>query len=152
MSPQPLKHILVGHDFQECSEVATDYAVSLAQRFGARVTVLYAYEVVSLGAPESLVLAHDWARQMAVMAKEQLDKIVERIRRAGVKDAQPVLRQGTPWREIAAFAEGNQVDLVVVGSHGRHGVPHALLGSVAEKVVRTAPCPVLVVRGATAPS
>jgi nucleotide-binding universal stress UspA family protein len=57
------------------------------------------------------------------------------------------LREGAAWREIDAFARERQVDLIVVGSHGRRGLPRALLGSVAEKIVRTAACPVLVVRG-----
>jgi nucleotide-binding universal stress UspA family protein len=108
--------------------------------------VLHSYEIPSMGAPEVLVLATDWIRQIAVVASERLDEIVKRARETGVA-VEAELREGVAWRTIEAFARERNVDLIVVGSHGRQGLPRALLGSVAEKVVRTAPCPVLVVRG-----
>lgn len=142
---QPIRHILVAHDLNDTSDAALEYALNLARPLGARVTVLHAYEIPSLGAPEVLILATDWTKQIGVVARERLDKIVADARTSGT----PVtaeLREGAAWREIDTVAREGSVDLVVVGSHGRHGLPHALLGSVAEKVVRTAPCPVLVVR------
>ena len=96
-----------------------------------------------------LVLATDWIQQIAVVARERLDAVVARARESGVA-VESALREGTGWRQIEEFAREGAVDLIVVGSHGRRGLPHALLGSVAEKVVRTAQCPVLVVRGAAA--
>lgn len=147
MNPnEPMKHILVGHDFHKSSEAALRYAIGLARVHGARVTVLHAYEIPSMGAPEVLVLATDWIKQIGVVAREKLEAVVAGARVEGVTLASE-LREGPAWREIDAFARERHVDLVVVGSHGRHGLPRALLGSVAEKVVRTAPCPVLVVRG-----
>ena len=149
MNPnEPMKHILVGHDFHENSQAALRYAISLARRYEARVTVLHAYEIPSMGAPEVLVLATDWIKQIAVVAREKLEAVVSGVRGDGVT-VESELREGPAWREIDAFARERKVDLVVVGSHGRRGLPRALLGSVAEKVVRTAPCPVLVVRGET---
>jgi nucleotide-binding universal stress UspA family protein len=145
---QPIQHILVAHDFYECSDAALDYAVALARRLGARITVFHAYEIPSMGAPEVLVLATDWTKQFGIVAQEKLDKVVERIRGTGV-DVRWELRQGTAWRELDAFAREGQIDLIVVGSHGRRGVPRFMLGSVAEKIVRTAPRPVLVVRGSS---
>jgi nucleotide-binding universal stress UspA family protein len=150
--PRPIRHIVVPHDFEDCSDAALDYAVTIAQRFGARITVLHAYEIPSLGAPEVLILATDWPKQFGVVARERLDAVVARVRGSGTQSGVQVdgeLRQGTPWREIDAFAKERDVDLVILGSHGRRGLPRALIGSVAEKVVRTAPCPVLVVRGET---
>jgi nucleotide-binding universal stress UspA family protein len=147
MNPQPsIQHILVGHDFQENADAALAYAVGFGQRLGARITVLHTYEIPSLGAPEVLVLATDWIKQIGVVAGERLDEIVARFDGAGVPIAAE-LRQGSPWREINAFAKERHADLIVVGTHGRRGLPRALVGSVAEKVVRTAPCPVLVVHG-----
>lgn len=143
---QPIRHILVAHDLNDTSDAALEYALNLARPLGARVTVLHAYEIPSLGAPEVLILATDWTKQIGVIARERLDKIVTSARATGMAVAAEV-REGSAWRTIDAFAREGAVDLVVVGSHGRHGLPHALLGSVAEKVVRTAPCPVLVVRG-----
>jgi len=147
---QPIRHILVAHDLNETSDAALEYALNLARPLGARVTVLHAYEIPSLGAPEVLVLATDWTKQIGVIAREKLGQVVAKARSSGTQVAGEV-REGAAWREIDAFAREGSVDLVVVGSHGRHGLPHALIGSVAEKVVRTAPCPVLVVRGHAQP-
>jgi nucleotide-binding universal stress UspA family protein len=142
---QPIRHILVAHDLNDTSDPALEYALNLARTLGARVTVLHAYEIPSLGAPEILILATDWTKQIGVLARERLEKL-EASARAGGIEVTAELREGAAWREIDTFAREGSVDLVVVGSHGRHGLPHALLGSVAEKTVRTAPCPVLVVR------
>jgi nucleotide-binding universal stress UspA family protein len=147
MSPKhfPVRRILVGHDFEDHSEAALDYALALARTSGAQVTILHVYEVASMGAPEVLVMATDWIRQIGAIARERVDAIVARVREGGVP-VESELRQGRAWREIDAVARERDVDLIVVGSHGRHGLPRALLGSVAEKIVRTAPCPVLVIR------
>jgi nucleotide-binding universal stress UspA family protein len=143
----PVRRILVGHDFEDHSEAALDYALALARASAAQVVILHAYEVASMGAPEVLVLATDWIRQITAIARERLDAIVAHARNGGDGlSVEAELRQGRAWREIDAVAKERDVDLIVVGSHGRHGLPRALLGSVAEKVVRTAPCPVLVIR------
>lgn len=145
MNTTSIQHILVAHDLSETSDAALDYAVALARAMGARVTILHAYEVPSLGAPEVLVLATDWVKQIGEVARERLEKVAARAKESGVPLATE-LRQGSAWREVDAFALDRKVDLVVVGSHGRRGLPRAMLGSVAEKIVRSAPCPVLVVR------
>lgn len=144
-----IQRILVAHDFSATSEAALHYALTLATRFEAIVTVVHAYDIPSMGAPEVLVLATDWLSQITAVARESLDAVVARARKSGVNvDSQ--LREGSPWREVNEVAQALHADLIVVGSHGRRGLPRALLGSVAEKVVRTAPCPVLVVRGTQA--
>ena len=146
MNPTPdIRHVLMAHDFSETSDAALDYALGLAQKLGARVTVVHAYEIPSHGAPEVLILATDWTKQFEVVAREALDKIIAAVRSRGF-DAHPVLRKGSAWREINATAAETKAELIVIGSDGRTGLGRALLGSVAEKVVRTAPCPVLVVR------
>jgi nucleotide-binding universal stress UspA family protein len=142
---QSIKHILVAHDFEPDSDAALDYALGLARSLGARITLLHTYEVPSMGAPELLVMATDWTKQIGTVARESLDKITARAAGSGTPIASEV-REGAAWREVESFAREHQVDLVVVGSHGRRGLSRALLGSVAEKIVRTAPCPVLVVR------
>jgi nucleotide-binding universal stress UspA family protein len=144
-----IDHILVPHDLHECSDAALDYALRLAKQFGARITVLHAYELPSMGAPEVMILATDWTKQIGLLAGEELKRVVTRAQAAhgGGVTVEAELREGTAWREVDKFAEERGVSLIVVGSHGRRGLPHAILGSVAEKIVRTAPCPVLVVRG-----
>jgi nucleotide-binding universal stress UspA family protein len=143
---QPIRHILVPHDLTSGSDAALEYALGLAATMGSRITVFHAYDVPSMGAPEVLVLATDWIQQIGRVAQEKVDAIVERFNHSSTAIAGQV-REGAPWREIDRAAREGQVDLIVMGTHGRRGLPHALLGSVAEKVVRTAPCPVLVVRG-----
>jgi nucleotide-binding universal stress UspA family protein len=141
-----LRHILVPHDFSETGEHALTFALDLAEPLVARATVLHVYEVPVFAFPESPVVTTDLAGQIEQAARRALDRVVARARRPGVTiDA--VLRQGTIWSEIQAAAGEAKVDLIVMGTHGRRGLSRALLGSVAEKVVRTAPCPVLTVRG-----
>jgi len=79
-------------------------------------------------------------------AATALEGVAARTRKPGL-EVHSVLRQGSAWSEINAAAKEEKADLVVMGTHGRHGLARALLGSVAEKVVRTAPCPVLTVHG-----
>ncbi len=140
-----IQHILAAHDLTESAEPALRYALQLAEISGARVTVFHAYDIPSMGAPEVLVIATDWLPQIAQHAREAVERIVTRVA-GGPTAVTGAVHEGAPWREIDRFALEHDVDLIVVGSHGRRGIPRALLGSVAEKVVRTAPCPVLVVR------
>lgn len=149
MNTPSIQRILVAHDFHPTSDAALDYGLSLAARFGATVTIVHAYDIPSMGAPEVLVLATDWLTQIATVARESLDAVVARARKSGVS-VDGELREGAAWSQICEVARERRADLVVIGSHGRRGLPRALLGSVAEKVVRTAPCPVLVVRGTAA--
>jgi nucleotide-binding universal stress UspA family protein len=142
-----IQHILVAHDLTESSDPVLQYALRLASSYAAvRVTVFHAYEVPSMGAPEVLVLATDWVPQVERRAREEVDRIVARVSQGSMAVA-GVVHDGRPSREIDRYAREHDVDLIVMGTHSRRGLPHALLGSIAEKVVRTAPCPVLVVRG-----
>jgi nucleotide-binding universal stress UspA family protein len=140
-----IKHILVAHDLEPDSDAALDYAVGLARVLGASITLIHTFEIPSMGAPEVLVMATDWVNQIGTVARESLDRVATRVVASGTPIACEV-RSGAAWREVEAFARENAVDLVIVGSHGRRGLSRALLGSVAERIVRTAPCPVLVVR------
>jgi nucleotide-binding universal stress UspA family protein len=140
-----IKHILVAHDFGETAQLALDYALDLAVRLNARVTVVHAYEIPVYGFPEGFALTADVIGRIQEIASKALDGVVQHARRPGV-EVGAMLRQGSAWSEIAAAASETNAGLVVIGTHGRRGLAHALLGSVAEKVVRTAPCPVLTVR------
>jgi nucleotide-binding universal stress UspA family protein len=145
-----IRHVLVAHDFSETAEAALAYALTLSGKLDARLTVVHVYDVPSDGTPDVLARATDWwPKQFEVVAREALGEVVARVEKGGSR-ADSALRRGVPWREIIASAKDLRADLVVVGSEGRSGVGRALLGSVAERVARTAPCPVLVVRrGAT---
>jgi nucleotide-binding universal stress UspA family protein len=141
-----IRHILVAHDFGETAQTALEYALDLAEKLGARVTIVHAFEIPVYGFPEGIALTTDVAGEVEAVARKALEGLVHGSRRPGVQ-LDSILRQGAAWSEIAATATETSADLVVIGTHGRRGLAHALLGSVAEKVVRTSPCPVLTVRG-----
>jgi len=149
-STPAIQRLLVPHDFSETAEHAMGYAIELAQRFGGSITVVHAYDTPSYGYPDAFVATPEVAQQIERIAIEGLAQVAKRAREKGVQ-VETVLWRGAPWVEIAALADQIRADLVVMGTHGRRGVAQALLGSVAEKVVRTAPCPVLTVRSPRAP-
>jgi nucleotide-binding universal stress UspA family protein len=147
MTPSPLlKRIIVPHDFSDTAQRALDYALELAEKLGASIRVVHAYEYPVFSFPEAPVLTADLIRQIQDGARVALEGVVSRAKRPGVA-VDSTLRQGPAWSEILAAAKDAEADLIVIGTHGRRGLSRALLGSVAEKIVRTAPCPVLTVRG-----
>jgi nucleotide-binding universal stress UspA family protein len=146
MSPSIPRHILVPHDFSETADVALAFALELAAKLGARITIAHAYEVPSYGYPDGIALTAEVAGNIRRSAESALEAVAARSRRPGL-EVQTLLRDGVAWSEINAAAKQARADLIVMGTHGRHGFARALLGSVAEKVVRTAPCPVLTVHG-----
>lgn len=141
-----LKRILVPIDFSECSHKALQYALLLARQFGARLLVVYVmpanYFVGSeFGPVDFPVPEAEWREQ----SRKELEALARReIGETVAFDA--VVLQGQPAHEIAACAREEQASLIVISTHGRTGLRHVLVGSVAENVVRYAPCPVLVVR------
>lgn len=144
-----IKRILQPTDFSECSAQATQYAFHLAAQLGAQLHLLHVIEDLRAVVPDyyygAVVWPQDLLEQMEAGAQRSLEKLVE----AHGDTAQPAVlavRQGTPFRTIVKYAEEHDVDLVVIGSHGRSGLGRMVMGSVAERVVRHAPCPVLTVR------
>jgi nucleotide-binding universal stress UspA family protein len=141
------KRILVPVDFTSTSERALDYAVDLARQLGASVTVLHAYEIPVLGFPDgALVATADVASRLSLSAQSALDGVLEARSDRGVTLLKE-LRQDVPWEAINAVAEEINADLIIIGTHGRRGLARALLGSVAENVIRTSTRPVLTIRG-----
>jgi len=142
----PIKHILVPVDFTDTSGAALDYAIDLASQLGARVTALHAYEIPVFGFPDgALIATADVTARIGQAAQQALTKEVEQ--RKGKVPLESVLRTGVAWEEINAVAADRAADLIVIGTHGRRGLARALLGSVAENVVRTAKVPVLTIHG-----
>jgi nucleotide-binding universal stress UspA family protein len=142
-----LRHILIPIDFTETSEKALAYGVEFARTFNASITVLHAYQIPVYGFPEgAYITAADVAAQIATAAQGRLDAAIESYKLSNVPMT-GVLREGVAWEEINAVANEAKADLIVIGTHGRRGLARALLGSVAENVIRTATVPVLVVHG-----
>jgi nucleotide-binding universal stress UspA family protein len=139
------KTILVPTDFGEASEQAALYALELAKAIGSEIVLMHAFEIPAVGFPDgALVATADMTNRVLEGAQVGLDRQVSQYEAHGVQ-MRTVIKQGDAWRSIIETAEELGADLVVMGTHGRRGLPRALLGSVAEKVVRTAHCPVLTV-------
>jgi nucleotide-binding universal stress UspA family protein len=144
----PFRKILVPTDFSPHSAEALRVAIDLSKSFDAAVQILAVYQppIVPL-VPEGAIfpLPVDVAADVARVNTKLLE-LAKQAEQAGAKKVTTALRQGVPFAEIIAEAREGEFDLITMGTHGRTGLRHALLGSVAEKVVRKAPCAVLSVR------
>ncbi len=141
------KTLLVPVDFSDTSNLALDYAVDLAKALGAKVVVMHAYELPVYGFPDgALVATVEIATRIMNGAQAGLAALLEKRKDKGV-EITSVLRQGVPWDEVHSVAEEVKADMIVIGTHGRGGLARALLGSVAEKIIRTSTRPVLTIRG-----
>ena len=136
--------ILYFTDFSEASEYAGQYAISIAGKYGCR---LYVAHVV-----EPFTYADDFGidygaqlREMEATARRLLDNTAASMKRTGA-DVESILLSGNPSAEIVKFAKEETIDLIVMATHGRSGVEHLLMGSVAEKILRKSPCPVMTVK------
>jgi nucleotide-binding universal stress UspA family protein len=139
------KTILVPTDFGDASQSAVDYAVALARKLGADLVILHTYEIPVVGFPDgAMVVTADLGERILEGAQSGLDKEVARVSTSGLA-VRSMIKQGDAWRCILDATDEVGADLIVMGTHGRKGLPRVLIGSVAEKVVRTATVPVLTV-------
>ena len=142
-----IRTILVPVDFTETSDRALDYAVALAGKFEARVVVMHAYEIPIYGFPDgAFVATGDIAARISTAAQTAIDSLVSARADKGAR-VTGILRTGPAWEETNRYAAEIDADLIVIGTHGRKGLVRAILGSVAENVIRTATRPVLVIHG-----
>ncbi|MDB4971270.1 MAG: UspA domain protein [Myxococcales bacterium] len=141
-----IRHIFCPTDFSAGSHEAFETALVMATDSGARLTLFHVLHVPPMVFPDVMLpTTTELMRELEEAAEHQLQALCARARAAGVvSDYQTAF--GTTHAEICAAAEQAGVDLIVIGTHGRGGFSHAILGSVAEKVVRKAQCPVLTVR------
>jgi nucleotide-binding universal stress UspA family protein len=144
---KPFKKILVPVDFSPHAQEAIRTAADLSSRYDASVTLVHVYESVAYTLPEGYLL---YTPQQLADLLSEFDKLLTSARReaeaAGARRVDSKQLQGVAAFEITEFARANGIDLIVMGTHGRTGVRHVLLGSVAERVLRKAPCPVLTVK------
>jgi nucleotide-binding universal stress UspA family protein len=142
-----LRQVLYATDFSPASRRALDTALALAKLGHAKLTILNVLTPVIL-VPEQYVDAEtmiDLERRAREWSTEQLATLVTRVKRAGLK-ASVLLRAGDAADQIVRACRSTKADLVVMSTHGRRGLPKFFLGSVAERVVASAPCPVVTVR------
>jgi len=142
-----MKKIVFATDFSEGSLTALPYAIDMAKNYGAKLYFVHViYDIAkTTGWYVPHVSVEEMYRDMESGASDELKKIfVEEMR--GFKDIEHVVLKGTPYEEITGFASDENIDLIVLGTHGRTGINRMLFGSTAEQIVRSAPCPVLSVR------
>jgi nucleotide-binding universal stress UspA family protein len=143
-----LHRILVPTDFSKHSQNALRYAVAFGERFQAELVLLHVVQDLAMYVPDAVTLAPPFlppVDQLTAAVRTALERVIDDYQLRG-KAVRAEIRQGTPFYEIIQFAKENDIDLIVMGTHGHTGLVHVLMGSVTEKVVRKAPCPVLTVR------
>lgn len=144
---KPFKKILAPLDFSAQSPDVVRVAADLSKRYQAPLTLVYVYQPFVYMLPEgALAYAATQLTDMFVEFERNLASSKRDADAAGAYRTEVRVLQGAPAYEIVEFARTHDFDLIVMGTHGRTGIKHALIGSIAEKVVRTAPCPVLTVR------
>ena len=141
------KKILVPVDFSEHSRKAVKVAAELARSFGTPITLMHAYVIPSYPLPEGVVFAGAEAvAELLGKSQDALNALKSAALDLGAPHVDILMTEGGAFAEIIRVAREKGHDLIVMGTHGRTGIRHALLGSVAEKVVRKASCAVLTVR------
>lgn len=143
-----IRRVLAPTDFSDSSAPAVRYAAEVAEKFGAELVLLHVVQDLTLVVPDVMMplpVAAPAVEDMVSGAKAGIAKMVEKL---GFQKLAPKaeVRIGAPAAEIVAAAADLKADLLCIGTHGRTGLAHFLLGSVAERIVRHAPCPVLTVR------
>jgi nucleotide-binding universal stress UspA family protein len=143
-----LKRILVPTDFSEPSERAAVYALELAKRYGAEIHCVHVSDIPADLLATSTYYMTGPSEQFVDQVRDESKKSLEAFAAKNFPGlgAKAVFLEGRPFVEIVRYTRDEKIDLVVIATHGRSGLKHALFGSVAEKVVRKAPCPVLVVK------
>ena len=141
-----VRRILVPLDFSEHAEPVLEWAIHLAQEHEATLLLLHAYHLpVEFQQLEGAYLPQDFWSNVKEEAQQSLATYAERVRAQGLQ-AETLVREGYPATVIEEEATRQHADLVVIGTRGLSGLKHLLLGSIAERVVQKAPCPVLTVK------
>ncbi len=145
-----IRRILVPVDFSECSRAALEWAALLAERFGGSIDVLHVWDTPHYVGPEFLIrepgeTGHPLQKAALAQAETEMYEFLSRFRQ-GSERFRVRLESGKPYETIIKLAADEHFDAIVMGTHGRSGFRHLVLGSVAEKVVRAASCPVMTIR------
>ena len=139
-----IKHILVPVDFSDGTEASITSATELARKFSALVTLYHVMQMMHPPGLEPVFTEEKERKALQDETEKQLRKLAGSI--APMAEVETALEAGVPWDKIVTYADKHGVDLIVMATHGRSGLKHLMLGSVAERVVQHAPCSVLVVR------
>ena len=140
-----IKKILVPTDGSDSAMRAADFAIKIAKHFQSEIIAIYVIDRIILEEISKIYERHELEEEIKRKAERCLNYIVRSAERKGLK-ATSILVEGQPHDQIVRHAESLGVDLIVMGSKGRRGANRILIGSVAERVIEYAPCPVLVIR------
>lgn len=142
-----IRRVLCPVDFSEPSENALDYAIDFAAKFGAEVHLVHVYQLPVYALPDGAMMA---GPEFTTKVTSELQKALQELadRKRGESTIETHLVEGIPYKEIVRLSGELGADLVVMGTHGRTGIKHLLLGSVAERVVRSSEIPVITVPAA----
>lgn len=139
------KKILCPVDFSQFSQEVVDYAVDLAIKYGAELHIIHVIPNMTYFTPYESFLTPENLVAIEKHIQDQVENDFEKVLKQNVP-AKKVIRTGVPFVEIIDYAKSESIDLIVMGTHGRSGIEHILIGNVAEKVVRKSPCPVMTIR------
>lgn len=143
-----IKKILIPIDGSESSLEALRYASSFAREFNITVYLMTVVEshhsIYDVYADQNVLLQRE--SDILAIVNARLEETEKKAKEIGIKNIKTVSQSGITYQKITEFAAEENIDLIVMGTHGRSGIAHFLIGSVTEKVIRTAPCPVLVIR------
>ncbi len=139
--------IIVATDLTPASEPALKEAVEMAKEKGSELVITHVYQPPDVAQAEAITsgVYDEWDRNLRTAAEKGLKPLVEDAKKEGI-NARALVLSGPAYEAIADAAEKNDADLVVMGTHGRKGVSRFFVGSVASRVISTAPCPVMTVR------
>ena len=141
--------ILVPTDFSDFSRPAMQYGYDIAARFGAELHLLHIVPDPAMLVPEAAAFSVETMQAQSESLVKEAETMLKKLPPDGWENDKPVVREvrvGAAFMEIIDYARENSIDLIVIGTHGRSGLMHILMGSVAERIVRKAPCPVLTVK------
>ena len=144
-----IKRILFATDFSDNSKYALTFAISFAQKYDAMLYILHVIQQPSYPLGMYAEISFDAMDKFSQSISDAVEKEMQTLKEKdlrGYGKYECMIVHGTPFLEILRMAKEKNVELIVVGTHGRTGLDHVLFGSTAEKVVRRAPCPVLSVR------
>jgi nucleotide-binding universal stress UspA family protein len=142
---KPITRILVPTDFSDCATRALEYAIELASKLSASIVLLHVYLPPVVYMPDGIWALPQGAPNVHDKLRAALEALAARTRQAASRPVEIALAEGDPAKEIVKAATDYACDLIVIGTHGRTGLSHLVLGSVAEKVVQRGHCPVLTV-------
>lgn len=141
-----IRNILVTTDFSEFSTAAVEYASSFALLYGAKIHLVHVIEPGPVvGVPNIELQSSNVSEEAEAAAQEEMRKFVY-WKLQNNTNLEQVILHGEPHKEIARYAQEHEIDLIVIATHGRAGLAHMLMGSVAEKILRLSPIPVLAVK------